>query len=239
MITFNDLDCYLIHYTKAIDRKKFMSEQLMRYNILDRVKWIESHDKEDIRYLDYVSTFSSKIPYFNVRTTLHVHGFGIDFYLKPSEVSCAFKHKQAMIDFVNTNNQYYFVMEDDIIFEDDFISKLNLYFQSLPDDWDVLFIGCGANKRVPKSSLIRNKYWYPKEFPADRCADSIIIKRSAVKRILADINTIGLLFPIDHEFSFWFEINNLNVYWLEPPVTKQGSQCGMFKSLLMNTENLL
>ena len=239
MITFDDLDCYMIHYTKAIDRKEFIVDQLKKHNILDRVKWIEKHDQEDITYIDYTLNFTSKIPNFNLRIPPSMKGIVEDFYLKPSEVSCAFKHKQAMIDFVNTKNQYYFVMEDDIIFEDNFIEKLNHYFESLPDDWDALFIGSGAGKRIEQSRILPNKYWYYKDYPADRCADSVILKRNTVKSILSSLNTYGLAFPFDHELSFWLEMDSSNVYWLEPPIVKQGSQCGLFKSLLQNGENLV
>ena len=239
MITFNDLDCYLIHYTRAIDRNKFMTDQFKKYNITSRVKWIEKHDQEDITYMDYSVNFTSKIGNFNSRIPPSMKGVLEDFYFKPSEVSCALKHKQAMIDFVNTKNKYYFVMEDDIIFEDNFIEKLNGYFESLPDDWDALFIGSGGGKRIDESLISPGKYWYYKEYPKDRCTDSIIMKRKTVKSILSNLNTYGLAFPFDHEITFWLELDSSNVYWLEPPLIKQGSQCGVFKSLLGNAENLV
>lgn len=236
---FDDLDCYVIHYTKANNRKEHIQSQLKNLKIENKFKWIESHDKEDVSYIQYTENFGSKIPQFNLRTPPSMKGIVEDFFIKPSEVSCALKHKQALIEFTNTKNPYFFVIEDDVIFADNFVNKLNQYFNELPDDWDVLFIGSGGNKQVPQNELVDGKKWYYKQYPADRCADAIIMKRNAAKCLLYHINTHGLIFPYDHELSFWLNICCMNVYWLHPPLIVQGSQNGKFKSLLGNTENLL
>ena len=100
--------------------------------------------------------------------------------------------------------------------------------QTIPDDWDAAFIGQGAGKRIDKSYLQPNTFWYRKEYPSDRCTDSILFTRETIEKIYVSIMDEKLAYPIDHELSYAFRKIGSKVYWLEPPIVAQGSQTGFF-----------
>mgnify|MGYP003661463581 CR=1 FL=1 len=62
--------------------------------------------------------------------------------------------------------------------------------------------------------------------------DSYIIKKSAAKKILNNI--VPFTLPIDFELNYHMASHDMNVYWWDPPITKQGSECGVFD--VSNTE---
>ena len=221
------LPIQVIHYTKNYSRKKFLNRMFVKENIFN-VTWVEEYDKENVTYEDFRENFEITETQYNNRQPsqfpwmLH--------RLKPEEVSVAIKHKTALQNLVKSKNDYVLILEDDIILENNFLEKLNFYIDKLPDNWEVAFIGQAVDKRISKTEIIDGKYWYKKDYPADRCADSYLIKRSTAQKILSQMNYHKMCFPYDHELSHWFRILNTNVYWLEPPITAQGSQCGIFET---------
>lgn len=227
MITFNDFDSYVVHYTKHTDRKKFLLNQFELEQIFPR--WIEKYDREELSYMQVYEQFRMSISEYQKRN--HTGYSYLLYPMKPADVSNCMKHKEAMRCFLEESNKdYMFLMEDDVILCHNFIETLNNYLKDIPSDWDVAFIGQGANKRIEQSKLIPGINWYLKEYPADRCADSVLLKRESVKKLYYGISNHGIAYPPDHELSFWMNVYNMRVYWLEPPIVAQGSQTGYFES---------
>ena len=56
----------------------------------------------------------------------------------------------------------------------------------------------------------------------------------AAKKILSTI--IPFTFPIDFELNYQMELHDMNVYWWEPPLVAQGSQCGVFGSAIQGVQ---
>lgn len=221
-----NLKTYVIHYTKNTDRKKFLNKMFKKEKF-SNVVWVEEYDKDDVTYETYRELF-------NITESEYVSRQPVNFpwslhRLKPEEVSVSLKHILTLQS-ISISDKYALVLEDDILLAENFIEQLNTYISELPENWEVAFIGQAVNKRIPKDQLIQDINWYKKEWPADRCADSYIIKRSAAEKIISGIASRGMCFPLDHEYSFWFRELNMNVYWLEPPITAQGSQCGIFNT---------
>jgi GR25 family glycosyltransferase involved in LPS biosynthesis len=226
MISFNDFQCYLTHYTKNESRKRFMQNIFQAENITD-VYWIEKYDREELSYIDVYKQFKMNINEWQTRQ--HNHFSPIFYPLKPEEVSLCLKHKEGMRHFLQESSKpYMFIMEDDAMLAEGFKDVFDSHVKSLPGDWDVAFIGSGGGKRIPKSDLVEGTHWYKKAYPGDRCTDSILFTKQAVKQLYDNINDHRIAYPIDHELSFWMRNLKMNVYWLEPPIVTQGSQCGIF-----------
>lgn len=216
-----------MHYTPNTSRKKLLEKILVKENIVD-VEWIESHDKETVSYELYRNNFKADLIEYQTRMPSY---YSYNLYpLKPEEVSLALKHKSALEKSFKSNHDCFLFLEDDAILEVNFLDRLNSYIQSLPKDWDAAFIGQAVDKRIPESERVEGQYWYKKDFPADRCTDSILFSKKAVSRLYNAMESAKICFPIDHEYSHWFRQLNMNVYWLEPPLVTQGSQCGIFDS---------
>jgi UDP-glucose 4-epimerase len=127
-----------------------------------------------------------------------------------------------------------------------------MYLSQLPEDYDMLFIGNGCNLHIPNNIIQSNKYIYFKNnIPIDcqldiknwnvnwgigvaRCTDSYLISKKCAQKILNYFNNIKVESSINHPIDFWLnniiKILNLNIYWAEPTIISQGTQCGIFKS---------
>ena len=80
---------------------------------------------------------------------------------------------------------------------------------------------------------ISNLFWgklYKKNHPATRHLDGFTITVDAAKKVLELYE--GPVMAVDHYFNYIFAELDLNVYWLEPPVTTQGSKNGTYKSCI-------
>lgn len=226
-LKYEDFECYVVHYTGHTKRKKFLLNQFNKEKI--KVTFIEDYDREFVSYEEAYKNFDMSIWEYQKRSPT---SFSPYLYpLKPAEISLCLKHKEAFRKFlVESKKEYLFLMEDDVILCENFIHTLDNYLKTIPSDWDAAFIGQGGGKRIEKSLIKKNIYWYHKDHPADRCADSVLFKRTTVEKIYKGMVSRKISFPPDHELSFWFRNFNTKIYWLEPPIVAQGSQTGYFES---------
>jgi GR25 family glycosyltransferase involved in LPS biosynthesis len=224
-LSYDDFDCYVVHYTPLVERKRFLTKQFEKESITS-VTFVEKFDKEQISYSDYYLNYKTFVMEYMHRNHQY-YGFG-GIMLKPQEISLSFKHLEAMRLFLDGEKDYMLVFEDDVILSHDFKNKFNSYVKSLPTDWGAAFIGQGAGKRIPSTQINPSVHWYKKNYPSDRCTDSILFTRDEIEKIYLSIKNDKMSYPIDHELSYVFRKLNTNVYWLEPPIVAQGSQTGLF-----------
>ena len=111
-----------------------------------------------------------------------------------------------------------------------FISEYLLSGKALP--YDIIFFGNGSHIPHPESltGLINPTHTIHKS----KCADSYIIARDAAIRILSDIRIRKPFMPYDWDLSYRIHRLKLNIGWLEPGITWQGSQSGAFKSQIQD-----
>ena len=106
-------------------------------------------------------------------------------------------------------------------------------------DYDLCFIGDGANLHIHKSMIEINKNIYLKSNyesswsgdGATRCTDSYIISKKCANKILTylEFNKIDI-WTSDFWLNHVCRILDLKVYWCEPTIVTQGTQNGLFKS---------
>ena len=210
---------FVLHYSKLIDRKKYIIEQFEKHNIID-YEFIEKYNKEDLCDDDKVL---------------------FDNCVKESNISLMNKH--LYVYKVIANNENYedaLIFEDDVILEDNFTEQLNKYITQLPKDYDMLFIGDGCNLHIEPHKLkpnnnIYEKCLYPTYWEgngASRCSDSYIISKKCAITLCNYINKLSV--KIKLPYDWWLNVacieNNLKVYWAEPTIVTQGSQNGTFLS---------
>jgi GR25 family glycosyltransferase involved in LPS biosynthesis len=213
---------YIAHYTPLLERKKILLEELSKHSI--NADWIEAEPEEDDLKNKYDSSlnWNVKISQLNLKEK---HEKRI---LKKSEISLAFKHIKIYEDIVKNNIKSALILEDDVILDKEFIKKFNLYLHMTPKDWDFIFIGSGCNLRIEQNKIKNGVVAYLKEHPASKCTDSYIIKGPTAKKLLSTITPFT--FAIDFELNYQMLKHDMKVYWWEPPIVSQGSQCGMFRS---------
>lgn len=63
-----------------------------------------------------------------------------DYNMRQGMVGCALSHIQLLINLVNSNQEYYLILEDDIEFTNDFKNKFLKLLENLPKDWDLCLL---------------------------------------------------------------------------------------------------
>ena len=208
---------FVLHYSKLVDRKKYILEQFQRHNITD-YEFIEKFDKDEIT---------------NDESNL------FDTNYKKSTMSLHLKHNYVY-KLISQNYEHALILEDDVILCNNFTNILNTYITKLPSNYDMLFIGDGCNLHIDKNRLIPNTYIYEKcLYPtqlegngASRCSDSYIISKKCAINLCDYINrlTCKINLPIDWWLNEAARDNNLKVYWAEPTIVTQGTQNGLFQT---------
>lgn len=211
---------YIAHYAKLIERKQNLISQLKNINL--NCSWFEMEPTQN----DVIKLYDKNL--WTPRMVEMKTDFIEERELKKSEISLEFKHIKIYEDIILNNFDSALILEDDVILDSDFINKFNFNIIHTPKDWDVIFIGNGCDLHIPVEQQKPHTVAYKKEHPASKCTDSYIIKRTAVEKILKTI--IPFCFPIDFELNYQMFINDLNVYWWEPTIVKQGSQNGLYGS---------
>lgn len=143
--------------------------------------------------------------------------------LKMSEISLAYKHCYAY-DMMNKdfNDEYYLVLEDDIILTDDFEKILRQLIcfneeESDIDPWDVVFLGgcCPIKSKLQSFGLSNGEAWLV-DHPASRCTDAYLLTKQAAT--LLNYGVIPFTLPIDFELSYAFKQLKMKVWHLENPI---------------------
>ncbi|MFY7731258.1 MAG: glycosyltransferase family 25 protein [Flavobacterium sp.] len=207
---------FVIHYKKLTERKLLILEQFKKQNIID-YEFIEI-DRDDIHNHN-ISMFQAN--YNNAQIAISLSHF--------------YAYQQ-----INDKYDNALIFEDDAILSDNFTNTLNKYMTQLPNNYDMLFIGNGCNLHIEAHKLNPNQYIYEKcLYPtswggdgASRCTDSYMISKKCANTLCEYINNLS--YKINLPIDWWINVaardNHLKVYWSEPTIVRQGTQCGFFKS---------
>jgi GR25 family glycosyltransferase involved in LPS biosynthesis len=219
---------YVTHYTKLTYRKKILQHRFDQQKITN-VEWVENWDKEDISE----SVISQ---YVDLNPDSVCKRFKFEGYkylpIKISEISLVLKHIECWKRFLQSEEGTCLILEDDVILAENFIEKLNSRLVSAPNDYDAIFIGQGTDYRIPESDIKEGQYFYFKEHPAAKCADSYILKKETADKLIKEI--LPFSSAADRELCYLFDKLNMKIYWMEPPLVDQGSQSGLFQSSLQD-----
>jgi glycosyl transferase family 25 len=152
-------------------------------------------------------------------------------------IGCAVSHLKIYEDALKNNYKNILVLEDDVYFDDDLYEVLDKSMSELPEDYDILYLGCTGlcdKKTVYKLDLIfiihllmsnsnsknknktmNNKSIYVPEFPL--ATHAMIISNKGCRKLLNFIGKIS--YHIDSMIAF--KNNELNIYVTEKHVVKQ------------------
>ena len=220
MLSINANAVYVAHYSPLVDRRKSLERQLDEIKV--KATWFEnepaSHEAEML--------YETSIDEWRRKSALGYKHTEPYRKLNKADISLLYKHIKIWEAIVEENIEICLVLEDDIIFEEDFVNKFNLNLHQTPRDWDFIFIGSGCNLRIAPERIQKGVPVYKKSHPASKCSDSYVVTKDAAQKVLNTFRPFTL--PIDFELNYHMFEHNMNVYWWEPPITKQGSECGIF-----------
>jgi GR25 family glycosyltransferase involved in LPS biosynthesis len=211
---------FVLHYSKLVERKQNILQQFLKQNITN-YEFIELFDKDVI-------------------TNEHKKLFIPDF--KPSMMSLMLKHFHVYKEIAEKYPQA-LILEDDVILANNFTTILKHYMFQIPDNYDMLFIGNGCNLHIDSKLIKPNQNIYLKDKTPlvylghnvngiSRCTDSYIVSNKCAKQLCNYIATLP--YKINLPSDWWLNLvdrhNNFNIYWAEPTIVVQGTECGLYKS---------
>lgn len=129
-------DVYIINLDKDTKRYELMKSKCIEQNINPiRIPAIYGKTLEQNIKDKYTSTVCN-------------------FICTDSTIGCALSHKKAWNTIYESGVPYGIILEDDVIFSDNVMEKINEYMNQLPDDWDIVYLGCHGACNRDKYSII-------------------------------------------------------------------------------------
>ncbi|TGQ74992.1 hypothetical protein EN829_005570 [Mesorhizobium sp. M00.F.Ca.ET.186.01.1.1] len=146
----------------------------------------------------------------------------------PAAVSLALKHVGIWRDFLETDQPYCLVFEDDVFLARDFVAKFRQGLAELgdPNRKAVIYLGNGSNYYTPSWKLRKGQRLYPALHA--RCTDSYLITRPVAEARCAWIAQNRIFTSIDHQVEQMDEKLGVEMLWFERPIVEQGSENGAF-----------
>jgi glycosyl transferase family 25 len=191
---------FIIHFEKLTDRKKYLDSQIKNYGFIN--EYILSNNKTDQQIYE-----SNK--YYKYDSSIY------DRKLSKGEICVGAQHINTYIKMINNNIKYALIIEDDAIFEENFLENLHRITNELPIDFDMCFISECCNLHITNSHNLINKS------DTSRCVSGYIVNSKCIPYIL---NTLPFQYPIDWHLNIINKNNELKFYWSEPCIIKQGSE---------------
>ncbi len=117
-----------------------------------------------------------------------------------ARVGCWLSHRAVWAACLLTEEQEFFVLEDDARFVADWRERLDAAMAHLPADWDVLYVGscCAADKRPRR--VAGELYEFAGEPGAERypmCQHAKILRRGALRTLIETTDAVGIRRPLD------------------------------------------
>jgi GR25 family glycosyltransferase involved in LPS biosynthesis len=204
------LPIYVIHATHLTERRAHLEDQLGRLGLA--ATWITTNDASGID------------PAMVARYSAPAEG------MTPKHLSCALKHLDAHERIASSQTSL--VIEDDLVFLRDFVSRLEhvlIEFAALPPR-SVAYVGRGGSGIVPRAQRRPAKLLY--EAGSSRTTDAYLLTPDAAQARLAWFVSNRLTMPIDLAVNLADKATGVGIYWSHPSLAEQGSLSGRFPSTL-------
>lgn len=212
---------YVCHYTKLVERVDILNTELSKYSL--EVDWITQYDKEDINIQE------TKSKMINIDKPLGLGGIHDQRNLRMSELSLILKHNHAFEDIIKNNYKYALILEDDVVFSDNFVNKFNKMI-SFDNDFDLIWIGTCCD--LKSDNILSDKYIY--EQKGSRCTHAYIISNKCAKKMIDFLKFNN--YPMDFAFNRAILEYNLKNYWLEPALVFQNQ---LFETSIQKDNNFI
>lgn len=211
----DDFDVYLINLDRNKDRlQRFKNE----YNSCDlrfkNVKRIPAIDGKKLNIAEYVSDRA-----FKEIKSIETSGYRTKHYqLTRGAIGCYLSHLKAYEQIAKSNVEWGLIFEDDVSISKNFYAKLNNILSKIPNNWDMLLLGCHCQK-CKKYDL----YSHVKKFILLHC---YIVKRETAEKLFKKLSEKRIEQQIDSELSDILikGTDDINVYCVNDALSWQSSQ---------------
>lgn len=206
---------HILHYTKLVDRYTHIVEQLALQNITD-YEFINSFNGDELTdkiineyYLDDKTTCDehSKVTLAHNKCADSVYST-----LSKASISLNIKHIISLNKFVESDDEFLLVIEDDCNFIYP-ITPIDNIINNAPNNWDIIFIGGSFTYGIlPIKSMVDG--YILSGHPSTNTTSSLIYNKRSAQKTLEIMKPFTL--PIDWHLNYVFAKNNFNVYHTNP-----------------------
>jgi glycosyl transferase family 25 len=214
------LPIFVMHYKPAVRRRQILGTALDDMKL--KVRWVTDWDAEDLTPADLAHYYQDSGARWAEK--MDWQGGHERRRLKTAEISLGIKFLKSMKAVVDERFTHALFLEDDAIFADNFCARFDQYFQNAPGDSDFTFLGCANGLR--DRAVVPDVHFYLQTGQGTKGTDSFVISRRACMAALACSAPFTLMF--DWELNWLMHSEALKVYWLEPPLVRQGSEIGLY-----------
>lgn len=204
------------HCKKLVDRKKHMVEQMKNAGL-------KNYFFNDVLDADEIEAFINdwyecdiKRAFEKSKATSQVPPPWIKKSLKTTEISLIEKNIVALSEFIDSDDEYLLVLEDDIKFIKSF--DLDQIASNAPDKWSAIFLG-GFCEKIEHTTVVKSfGEYHLVSHPATNGACAVMYSRSGAKIVLDSLygKRCGAYhLPFDWELNYIFKTNNCDVYHYE------------------------
>jgi hypothetical protein len=171
-------------------------------------------------------------PFVNRRPVEPGRSFN-SYNMKPSEISLCINWDHFARTAVRDGHRCVMMFESDVLFTSDFLPRLTEAMGALGrTDWDFLSISAGAGLRPKREDGSSALKWFPpvNGYFHTRTCDAMIFRVSMLEKI------VGTFLPVaevlDWELNYQLTLHGSRSLWLDPPIIRQGSATGEYKTSL-------
>ena len=133
-------------------------------------------------------------------------------------VGCALSHIKIWQHLLSSEEEVIHVLEDDAVMADT-VENINDYIRSVPEDWDVIYLGFHRHYLFPRSDISISSNVYKINTHTFQ-THSYIINKKGARKLLS--KAFPIIHHIDAYMSFMAMEGGVNSYRPKKPLIKQG-----------------
>lgn len=173
-------------------------------------------------------------PYVDRRPVEPMRSFN-SYNIKPSELSLCINWDHFARTAIAAGHKCVMMFESDVLFTDDFLTRLAEAMAILTTNnvsWDFLSLSAGANLRPKRDAGDTRPGWFPSinDYFHTRTCDAMVFKVSMLEKIVPTFLPVAEV--LDWELNYQLTLHGSRTLWLDPPIIRQGSATGEYKTSL-------
>jgi hypothetical protein len=206
--------------------------------------WLDTAKLDPTKYTFISSFYGDSIPNdyiwkvydpWSKSRPMSIRGSRISYNMKLGEISLCINWGAAAFEANQSNHNVVMFWESDVLPDTKFLSNLDSAMQNLRtthgDNWDFLSISAGANMRPQRDPANTMQKWFPvTNYFHTRTTDAMIFKVDMLKKIYSTYFPFAEV--LDWELNYHLHTHKSRSFWLDPPIIKQGSAIGVYKTML-------
>lgn len=206
------LDIYLINLDRNEDRLDWFVKQYMESDLNHKkFKRVVAVDGKKLNIADYVTKNALKEIQQIEKT-----GYRTKHYqLTRGAIGCYLSHLKTYKMIADGESEFGLIFEDDVKLDPNFLLKMNKVLQSIPNDWDMLLLGCYCIncKKMPIYSDVQ-------KFFLLHC---YLVKKESAKKMYDMLINMPIKQQIDSELSDMILDDKLVVYCVNESICLQNN----------------